>query len=337
LVKPSYGIIVGRFQVHELHPGHLSLIRAVQDLHDRVVVFIGTSPTLATKRNPLDFITRKRMLQRTFPDLTVIQMPDRASNEAWSQALDRRIREIAPFGHITLYGARDSFVPSYTGAFTPVELPILVEGQSGEETRANLSNRILESSDFRAGVIYSTQNRWPISIQCVDIAIFDEATGKLALGRKSGEKLWRFPGGHVDPTDSDLEAAARREGREETGLETHSLEYVTSHRVDDWRYRKEADKIMTTLFKGVNGSGVLKAGDDLEEAAWHTMPPLDGPGSAGATVQFIQQIVPEHRPLIGALILHLGKSPSPVVRTPVDSGVGLNHKGDPVWPFSGQR
>lgn len=28
--KPSYGVIVGRFQCHELHDGHLELFRIVQ-------------------------------------------------------------------------------------------------------------------------------------------------------------------------------------------------------------------------------------------------------------------------------------------------------------------
>jgi bifunctional NMN adenylyltransferase/nudix hydrolase len=201
--SPSYGILVGRFQVDALHPGHLALIQAVQEKHDRVVIFVGTAPTLATTRNPLDFITRKRMLQAAFPELTVLPMPDRASDQVWSEDLDRRIREVAAFGKITLYGARDSFVPSYVGSFKPVELDLDVEGQSGEQARAIASNRVLESQEFRAGIIYSTQNRWPISLQCVDVAIFDlSQVQRVALGRKPGETLWRFPGGHVDNTDA---------------------------------------------------------------------------------------------------------------------------------------
>jgi len=338
MVKPSYGIIVGRFQVHELHQGHIQLIQAVLMRHDRVIVFLGTALTLATKRNPLDFVTRKRMLQAAFPDLNVIPMPDRSSDEVWSQDLDRRIREVAPYGVITLYGGRDSFASAYTGSFTPVELPIKVE-KSGEEIRAEVSNRVMESADFRAGVIYSTQNRWPISLQCVDIAIFSESTGEVVLGRKPGEKLWRFPGGHVDVTDIDLEHAAVREAQEETGLEVHYLEYVSSVRVDDWRYRKETDKIMTVLFQGVNSSGILKAADDLEEVAWHRMPSMGDRASAAAIKRFLENMVEEHRPLFRALIYHRFNAGDRGDISPLmlAEPVGLDHKGDPLFPFSGQR
>lgn len=56
------GVIVGRFQVNELHPGHLELINDVTARHKRMIVFLGVAPVLVTRNNPLDFITRKEML-----------------------------------------------------------------------------------------------------------------------------------------------------------------------------------------------------------------------------------------------------------------------------------
>ncbi len=45
-MKPSYGVIVGRFQVNDLHDGHMELFRQVRSRHKTVVVFIGVHPTM---------------------------------------------------------------------------------------------------------------------------------------------------------------------------------------------------------------------------------------------------------------------------------------------------
>src|SRR5271168_4896077 len=104
--KPSYGVIVGRFQVNDLHDGHMELFREVRGRHNRVIVFIGIAPTDITRSNPLDFETRKRMIQSKFPEFTVLPILDVNSVEFWSQSLDKRISEVADFGDVTLYGGR---------------------------------------------------------------------------------------------------------------------------------------------------------------------------------------------------------------------------------------
>jgi bifunctional NMN adenylyltransferase/nudix hydrolase len=209
MIKPSFGIIVGRFQVHELHDGHIELIQTVRGLHNRVIVFLGVAPAIGTRRNPLDFITRKKLIQASFPDVTVCPLPDMVTDEAWSRELDHRIAEIAPFGEITLYGGRDSFVPHYSGKYKPMELPLKIQ-KSGEEVRAELGGTVMASPDFRAGVIYSTANQYPRVITTVDIAILSNS-GKLLLGRKKDEKGWRFIGGHADPKSDRFEQDAYRE------------------------------------------------------------------------------------------------------------------------------
>jgi bifunctional NMN adenylyltransferase/nudix hydrolase len=288
---PNFGVIVGRFQVHDLHDGHLELISTVRGLHNRVILFVGVAPTLATKRNPLDFITRMRMIKSKFPDVTVLQIPDMADDRQWSIELDKRIREVAQFGSVTLYGGRDSFVPAYSGQFTPVTLP-LEHISSGEDVRAEISNKVIESSDFRAGVIYSTQNQWAKGVPTVDIAIVRahtiavadssyfsipsiEGRGKyeVLLGRKPGETRWRFPGGHFDPAqDNSNEEAAMREAHEEVpGIEISKPEYIGSHKIDDWRWKKEQDRVITSLFLSNYLWGSARAGDDLNEVEWFVL------------------------------------------------------------------
>lgn len=289
---PSYGVIVGRFQVHELHDGHMELLRTVCGLHNRVIVFLGTPPTLATRRNPLDFETRRRMLQAKFPAVTVSALPDQPSDELWSRTLDSRIREMAPYGSITLYGGRDSFAPSYVGAYKPVqELPLHIKNTSGEEVRAEVSSRIMESSDFRAGVIYSTQNRFPAAIMCTDAAIVDEHCQKILLGKKKTDNGWRFIGGHVDPRDGSLEDCVKREVLEETGLYVERTEYVGSFKIDDWRWTKETDKLFTALFLCVNSSGAAIANDDIAQVKWLPLSEIKG-----------TDIEPAHRSMFYALI-----------------------------------
>jgi len=57
---------------------------------------------------------------------------------------------------------------------------------------------------------------------------------------------WRFLGGFADASDENYEAAANRELTEECGsVETGKMQYIGSAKIDDWRYRNEADKIIT--------------------------------------------------------------------------------------------
>src|SRR5208337_4934210 len=98
--KPSYGVIVGRFQVHELHDGHLELFRQVKARHNRVIVFVGVAGARGTKHNPLDFETRKRMIQAKFPDFTVLPIADQMTDEMWSRVLDTKIGEVAGYSEV---------------------------------------------------------------------------------------------------------------------------------------------------------------------------------------------------------------------------------------------
>jgi bifunctional NMN adenylyltransferase/nudix hydrolase len=89
-----------------------------------------------------------------------------------------------------------------------------------------------------------------------------------------------------------LEAAARRELLEETHIEVSSLEYVGSFLVDDWRYRNEVDKIMTTVFIARYMFGAIQPDDDIEELRWFQ---LDRSFDLG-------RIVSAHRPLLTGTI-----------------------------------
>ena len=66
--------------------------------------------------------------------------------------------------------------------------------------------------------------------------------------------------------------------------------YVTSHRIDDWRYRSSKDGIMTAFFATQFISGLNPtANDDLEAVAFYSL------------TQCEQVIAKEHAPLLTSL------------------------------------
>ena len=290
------GVIVGRFQIHDLHDGHRDLIKYVRARHGRTIIILGLSPLMNTTRNPLDFHSRKAMILDAFPDVTVLYVKDCASDRVWSTKLDEVVSDAtSPTQTVTMYGSRDSFIPYYDGRY-PTEVLESETYLSATEERRKLRVGVKPNSDFRAGVVYAAMNRFPTSYTTVDVAVFDEQ-GRILLARKKDESQYRLIGGFVDPSDTSLEAAARREVQEEAGIAITDPVFVTSRRVDDWRYRGEVDGILTVLFKATILSGRPEPHDDIVEVKWHQREGLD----------VHRDLVPEHRTL--ALMLGLDIQP----------------------------
>jgi len=275
------GVIVGRFQVPELHEGHQKLISHILAQHGQVLILLGVTPVLGSKRNPLDFATRQKMIQEKFPNVVVAPLPDMPTDEAWSNSLDIMVRAINPLAEVVLYGGRDSFTPYYKGRFKTIEIE-LEPAPSGTDVRAVTANRVRVSSDFRAGVIYGVMNQYPRIFSTVDIAILRKEEPEkikkgspqyqILLGKKPNMDRWWLPGGFVSPEDFCLEDAARREALEETNIKCPTLEYVFSNRQSDWRYRNIEDgAVVTALFVCLDSIGAPVAKDDLDKAEFHPL------------------------------------------------------------------
>lgn len=292
----SVGVLIGRFHVKKLHEGHIELIDHVVSQHKQVVILLGVTKKVNSRKNPLDFATRKAMIQEAYPSVSILPIEDKRYDTDWSKSVDSTIT--IPYGEkkFLLYGSRDSFMKSYSGKNKTIELASSVD-YSGTEDREATANETLPTEDFRAGVIYSVYAKRPSIFPTVDICAYNQE-GQLLMARKPNEKLWRFVGGFVDGTDNSFEDAAKREFREETGGNGNlgELTFIASQKVDDWRYKGEQDGIMTTLFLARFAFGHVKPSDDIEDLKWFDAKEFSNYHGVRT------QVVPEHRDLMTKLI-----------------------------------
>jgi bifunctional NMN adenylyltransferase/nudix hydrolase len=272
------GVAPMRLQTPYLHLGHLTLIDQMFDENDTVIILLGVSPIKLSKRNPLDFKTRKMMVLSDFPNAIVLPLPDiPSSDQAWSDSIDDIVDAITFDGCtrntdkiVTLYGSRDSFIPYYSGVFDTKEVAEVEGGLSATYLREQACKAPVNTKSFRKGVIYATNDRFDISYQTVD-AFITTPDGYVLLGKKPHRDKYCMIGGFVEPNNTSFESAVIREVKEETGLViTTTPKYLFSARVEDIRYMREDDKIMTAVFQVIyDGDKTLAKGDDdIEEVRW---------------------------------------------------------------------
>lgn len=267
-ITAEVGVIVGRFQVPELHDAHVDLIQSVIDRHPKVVIFLGLSPCKTTYNNPLDFEARKQLILDKFPQVNVLYIKDERDDEVWSRKLDSQIEDILGANQkAVLYGSRDSFIPYYTTKrYETIELEP-DRFVSGTEIRKLVSQKVKSTPDFRAGVIWGVNNQFSGPMLTVDIAVINKEEKRILLCRKPTEKQYRFVGGFVQSGEK-AEIAAKRELMEETGLGADDWRFISTSVIDDWRYRKERNKVLTMLWYCKYIFGGPKAADDISEVRW---------------------------------------------------------------------
>lgn len=271
--KIKIGVIIGRFQLPTLHIGYKKLIDEVFSLSDKVLILVGQSPVKFSENYPLPFNIIENNIKSEYLSITevlpIYDRPVEKDYDPWSSELDYFLStKYDPNQYdVTLYGSKDSFIEKYSGKYKSIILDV--------DIRNEISKTPILSEDFSKGIIYCIKNQYPISYQCVDTAIIKEGT-EILLGRKKFQTKWRFPGGFVDPTDDSLESASKRECLEECGdIELDDFQYISSQRIDDWRYRSETNKIMTSFYKCKYIYGRPIPNDDLEEVKWFKISDVD--------------------------------------------------------------
>jgi bifunctional NMN adenylyltransferase/nudix hydrolase len=278
--EADYGVVIGRFQVHDLHTAHKELIDLVLSRHKQVLIVIGSPRNTGLDKDPLDYRSRHIMMRDTFNSNKLLIQPllDHNSDSIWSSNLDDLIRVSFPVGSVMIYGGRDSFASSYDGRYQVAEVTTSISF-SGTESRHNNASDLIETSEARKGVIHSIHNQFPHGRSTVDVTAYkcvyndpdqEICDTEILLGRKEGEHKLRMIGGFFDPQeDENLEQTAKREFYEETDkCEIDNLQYVCSKRIDDYRYRASNDKIITSVFVGKFIYGKPVGTDDIIDVKW---------------------------------------------------------------------
>lgn len=266
-VKSSVGVIIGRFQIPAIIKTEENIFNYVlsKDFNTNIVV-IGVPPSAikATKANPLDYDARRRMIEEAYGDkFQILYVKDERSDYVWSKKLDDIIQTVAGKRDAVIYGTQDCLV-KYSGRYSRevYESPKAVSLEN--QLKELAGKRVLSGEAWRAGAIWSSQNRYDQVCTTVDCLIYDGP--EVWLGKKNGEDKYRFIGGFADAKrDDSFEETALREAKEETGLDCEIIEYVCSHWIDDWRMRNETDKIITILYAMRRIGGTPQAGDDIAE------------------------------------------------------------------------
>jgi 8-oxo-dGTP diphosphatase len=120
---------------------------------------------------------------------------------------------------------------------------------------------------------------YPRPAVSVDVVIVsNESSPRVLLVRRKHDPfagMWALPGGFIE-MDESLEAAARRELYEETGVEAEELEQL--HAFGD-PGRDPRGRIITVVYLAIVDAARIKprAADDAAEVGWHSLrqpPPL---------------------------------------------------------------
>ena len=308
--KKKVAFIVGRFQNVELHDGYIHLLERAFHLPDvtDLVIVMGSSPVPATRHNPFTFEERKQMFIDSIMSTKdyflahisgFIEHMDQNEDTVWSRKLDDAIdnfmcndNRFYSTHEPVLVCSRDSFKPYYSGDVEVIEIEPDVDSSTSTEDRDKLvRQKTFVNKSYLVGKLKGIYAKYPTVYATVDIAIINEATNEILLGRKHRETKWRFPGGFSDPTDLSFLDAAKREAMEEVGhIELADWQHVGSMRVDDWRYRKGVDKIITNFYRCSYVFGTPKASDDLAEVKWFKLDDIKDEDMFPGHIQLLKEL-----------------------------------------------
>ena len=292
----SVGVIVGRFQVPEISRDVYEVVNHCISKHNTCIIVLCEAPIPGSANNPLSIDSRRAMLWAAFPGTRILSLKDHPLDDKWSEKLDTMIVEHVANMPLIIYGTKERFIKRYNGRFHTSEIP------DNSFKKSESKKELVNSTEFRKGVVHAFEQTYPKVYPTVDVALFRDSKRELLLGYKAIDSKWRIPGGFVDPEDENFLSAAQRELEEECGkLETDHWEIEGTFKVDDWRYRYEQDKIITTLFSADLMEGEAQGSDDIALVKWFDLADVHKLVHGG-------EVATEHKPLFHFLLQKYFKS-----------------------------
>ena len=126
------------------------------------------------------------MIKAAYPEIIVLPLSDHPSDKVWSENLDALLKGVFPNEQFCLYGSRDSFIPYYHGKFETIELAEHGD-YNATELRKQYADKVFDSNDFRAGILYAYYNQYTKVYPTVDIALFRNDKSEILLGKKADQ------------------------------------------------------------------------------------------------------------------------------------------------------
>jgi bifunctional NMN adenylyltransferase/nudix hydrolase len=295
----TVAVLYTPFQTPVIPGPHKNVLDLLFEKYGTVVVALHQKRVTPTKNNPLGFAAREAMVREYVQSLGryayIVPVVDKKYPKDQVAALEACITPLFTEPIKVWLFTNEEFLSLYVENGGTWQYSTHRHGLLSAEMDARKSAMVLNctSEDFRRGVIYAMNSQFPISWGTVDMAIrrvviIDREAPPhekvlYLFGKKPGEVGWRFPGGFKDVGDIDYETAVWREGGEEvlkSGIDPKSVltkpVYISSRKVNDWRYRQEKDAI-TTLFYQMEFIGTedqIAANDDLADAKWFDLSEL---------------------------------------------------------------
>ena len=299
-------VVAARFQ--PLHAGHIAAIHAACANAPRVVVVVLGADCAPTLKTPWSTIERLAALadalpERTATDIDIVTVRDVPYDVArWSSALAAAVAALLPGAtRIALVAdpapaglwPRGWTRTTRDAGFAVIEAAVRDELLWATATEwARLEARLppgqtdalrhwyegpqgLRLRD-EATFIRTFRARWasapypPVFVTVDAVVEWRDEVLLIQRGRAPGRDLWALPGGFLDQHET-LEAAARREVAEETGLEL-AVASATSARVFDEPGRSLRGRTITHAFHfvldGARPRPLVEGADDARAAAW---------------------------------------------------------------------